>query len=60
MVYYVIPFVKIMLWFIHFVSKMSNTQKNVEKSDTALGETTENSTNAFNLIMDNKFEEFKT
>ena len=33
---------------------MSNTQKNAEKSDTALGETTEN------MIMDHKFEEFKT
>ena len=39
---------------------MSNKQKNVEKRDVTLGENTENSTNDFNMIMDKKFEEFKT
>ena len=39
---------------------MLNTWKNVEKNDTSLGENTENSTNDFNMIMDKKFEEFKT
>ena len=49
-----------MLWFIYFLPEMSNKQKNVEKRDVTLGENTENSTNDFNMIMDKKFEEFKT
>ena len=39
---------------------MPNTRKNVEKSDATLGESTKDSTNDFNRIMDKKFEEFKT
>ena len=39
---------------------MSNRQKNVEKRGATLGENTEDSTNNFNIIMDKKFEEFKT
>ena len=39
---------------------MPNTRKNVEKIDTTLGENTEDSTNDSNMIMDKKFEEFKT
>ena len=39
---------------------MPNTRENVEKSDTTLGENTEDSTNDFKMIMDKKFEEFKT
>ena len=39
---------------------MSNTRKNVEKSDATLGENTEDSTNDFNMTMDEKFEKFKT
>ena len=39
---------------------MLNTPKNVEKRDATLGENTEDSTNDFNMIMDKKFEEFKT
>ena len=34
--------------------------KNVGKSDTTFGENTENSNNDFNMVMDKKFEEFKT
>ena len=49
-----------MLWFIYFLPKVPNTRKNVEKSDATLGENTEDSTNDFNMIMDKKFEEFKT
>ena len=49
-----------MPWFIYFLSKMPNTQKNVEKSDTTLAENTEDSTNDSNMIMDKKFEGFKT
>ena len=39
---------------------MPNTLKNIEKKDATLGENTEDGTNDFNVIMDNKFEEFKT
>ena len=39
---------------------MPNTRKNVEESDATPGENTEDSTNDFNMIMDKKFEEFKT
>ena len=60
MVYYVITFVKIMLSFIYFVPKISNTRKNVGKSDATLGENREDSNNDFNMVMDKKFEEFKT
>ena len=49
-----------MLWFIYFVPKISNTRKNVAKSDATLGENTEDSNNDFKMIMDRKFEEFKT
>ena len=38
---------------------MLNARKNVEKSDTIHGENTED-INHFNMIMDKKFEEFKT
>ena len=34
-----------MLWFIYFVSKMSNTRKNVGNSDATFGENTEDSNN---------------
>ena len=39
---------------------MPNTWKNVGKSDTTLGENLEDSNNDFNMVMDKKFEEFKT
>ena len=39
---------------------MPNTRKNVGKSDTTLEESTEDSNNDFNMVMDKKFEEFKT
>ena len=39
---------------------MPNTRKNVGKSDTTLEENTEDSNNDFNMVMDKKFEEFKT
>ena len=39
---------------------MLNTQKNVEKCDATRGENIEDTTNDFNMIMDKKFEEFKT
>ena len=52
MVYYVITFVKIMVWFYYFVNKMPNTRKNVGNSDTTLGENTEDSNNDFNMVMD--------
>ena len=39
---------------------MPNTWKNVGKSDANLGENTEDSNNDFNMVMDKKFEEFKT
>ena len=39
---------------------MPNTWENVEKSNATLGENTEDSTNDFNMIMDKKFEKFKT
>ena len=39
---------------------MPNTRKNIEKSDATLGENTEDSTNDFNMVVDKKFEEFKT
>ena len=39
---------------------MPNTRKNVGKSDATVGENTENSNNDFNMVMDKKFEEFKT
>ena len=39
---------------------MPNTRKNVGKSDTTLGENTEDSNNDINVVMDKKFEEFKT
>ena len=39
---------------------MPNTRKNVRKSDATFGENTEDSNNDFNMVMDKKFEEFKT
>ena len=39
---------------------MPNTRKNVGKSEANLGENTEDSNNDFNMVMDKKFEEFKT
>ena len=60
MVYYVIIFVKIMLWFIYFVPKLPNTQENVGKSDVTLGENTEDSNIDFYMVIDKKFEKFKT
>ena len=39
---------------------MPNTRKNIEKNDATLGENTEDSTNDFNMVVDKKFEEFKT
>ena len=39
---------------------MPNTRKNVGKSDATFGENTEDSNNDFNMVMDKKFEEFKT
>ena len=39
---------------------MPNTRKNVDNIDAPLGENTEDSTNDFNMIMDKKFERFKT
>ena len=39
---------------------MPNTRESVEKSDATLGENTEDRTNDFKMIMDKKFEEFKT
>ena len=39
---------------------MPNARKNVEKCDATHGGNTEDSTNDFNMIMDWKFEEFKT
>ena len=49
-----------MVYFVYFVFKMPNTWKNVGKSDANLGENTEDSNNDFNMVMDKKFEEFKT
>ena len=49
-----------MIYFVYFVFKMPNTWKNVGKSDANLGENTEDSNNDFNMVMDKKFEEFKT
>ena len=49
-----------MLWFIHFLPKMPKTRKNVEKSDATLGKNAGDSTSDFKMIMNKKFEEFKT
>ena len=49
-----------MVYFVYFVFKMPNTRKNVGKSEANLGENTEDSNNDFNMVMDKKFEEFKT
>ena len=39
---------------------MPNRQKSIGKSDATLGENTEDSNNDINMVMDKKFEEFKT
>ena len=39
---------------------MTNTRKDVGKRDGTFGENTEDSNNDFNMVMDKKFEEFKT
>ena len=39
---------------------MPNIRKNVEKSATTHGENTGDSTSDFNVVMDEKFEEFKS
>ena len=39
---------------------MPNTRKNVEKSATAHGENTWDFTSDFNVVMEEKFEEFKS
>ena len=49
-----------MVYFVYFVFKMPNIRKNVGKSEANLGENTEDSNNDFNMVMDKKFEEFKT
>ena len=49
-----------MLWFFYFVPKIPITWKNVEKTDATPRENIEDSNNDFNMVMDKKFEEFKT
>ena len=39
---------------------MTNTRKDVGKRDGTFEENTEDSNNDFNMVMDKKFEEFKT
>ena len=39
---------------------MPNTRKNVENCDGSHGENTEDNTNDFNMIIEKKFEEFRT
>ena len=48
-----------MIFFL-YIEQCKNATKNIEKCDTTHGETTEDSNNDFNMIMDKKFEEFKT